>query len=319
MGKDLETYIEEKKRGKTEPETSFGWVPYAPFQREAPRPRRFANAASIWVHAKKMIAVEMRRAKGVKKPDTRGLAMERFAAEWERKKEEERVRKQREEEERTRRQRKEEMLEAMIGESLEAFAVENQRLKAEREEQRAAGRLFRQALEAVGEVSELSRRDGGWRVLMEPWEEKRERRVREGDMSSPIIYQMEVDNEFNITSCTSQGDPIIQKRILGQLNDELERRLRHPMDIQMEEARPRPISDIERETLHQRREKEREVARLCDQALEDFGRVLKITSCADGWQARIELWEEMGRRGSDPQQFDLKLDKELKIVSYEAA
>lgn len=29
--KELETYIEEKKQGAAKPETSFGWVPYAPF------------------------------------------------------------------------------------------------------------------------------------------------------------------------------------------------------------------------------------------------------------------------------------------------
>lgn len=323
--RSIESILEELKQKKESPELTMGWKQYAPFRPEKPRKKRFLNTASIWVFAKKMIAKEMRAAKGIKpKVDPQRAAMERFAAEWDRKKEEEKVRQQKLEEERKRRQRKEEMLEAMLGESLEVFAEENQRLKAERQEQKAVTNLFRQALDAVGEVRELTRSDGGWKVQMEPWEAKRTRRLSGEFDSSPVIYEVKLDKDFYITSCSSSGEPFAAKRILAQLNNELDRKVRKPLELKMEEAEtvgsPRPIRDVERQLLEQEREQEREVARLCEQAFEDFGRLMKITKTEDGWKARVELWEEMGMRqkaGKQPILFDLKLDNELKVVSYQ--
>ncbi|MDI6815108.1 MAG: hypothetical protein QMC90_03405 [Dehalococcoidales bacterium] len=320
--KSAEELFEEMKQRREEPEfAAISWKQYAPFKPEKPKQRRFLNAASIWVFARKMIAQEWKRARGIpSRDDPVKLARERlesFAADYKRRKEEERIRQQKAEEEKRRRQQKEAMLEAMIGESLEAFAMANQSLKAEREEHKALTGLFRQALDTVGQVFELSRSDGGWNVHLEPWEERKSRRLRgEGD-GSPVIYEMKIDKDFTITSCRGGSDSITAKRVLDQLNHELDKKVRKPLE-QVAEAKPRPMVDIGRESFQAEREKEREVARVCDQALEDFGRVMKVSKAEDGWKVRIEVWDEMGVRGRKPTLFELKVDEDLKIVSYEA-
>lgn len=324
--KSLAAILEEKNNNWNNQDlTELGWRQYSPFRAEKPRQKRFLNTASIWVFARKVMAEEWRKAKGVKRPDPTKVAMERYALEWDKKKEEERIREQRAAEEGARRERKEAMLEAMLGESVELFAAENQRLKAEREEQKAVTRLFQNALDAVGTVLELHRSDGGWIARMEPWEERRARRLRGDWDSPPVVYEIRMGKDYYITSCTGGGDPLVSRRVLTQLNNELDRRIRKPLELQALEGkveRPRPITDIERELLEQEREREREVTALLEQALEDFGRVMKVSRTDDGfWKARIELWEEMGMRrrkpGTPPLLFDVKIDDELKVVSYE--
>lgn len=324
--KSPEEMFAEMKQRRGEPEVTMGWKQYNPWMKEKPRKRRFLNTASIWVFAKKMIAQEMRAAKGIKpKVDPTKLAMERFAVDWERKKEEEKIAAQKAEQERQRKQRKAEMLDAMTGESLELFAQENQRLKAEREEQKALTKLFRQALDTVGEVVQLNRNDGGWYIQMEPWEEKRSRRIQ-GDMDSqPVVYEIKLDKDFYITSCTSGGDPFVSKRILAKLNSELDRRIRKPLELQLEETKQlekrTPIAEVERRLLEEELEEDRMIAKLCEQSLEDFGRVIKMNRVEDGWKVRIELFEEMGiqsrKIGTKPLLFDLTVDKDLKVVSYQ--
>ena len=107
--KSLEAILEEmKSRRIDELESTIAWQQYNPWQREKPRKRRSLNNASIsiWVFARKMIAREMRRAKGIKpKRDPELVAMERYAQDWERRKAEEKIRVQRAEEERQRRPR----------------------------------------------------------------------------------------------------------------------------------------------------------------------------------------------------------------------
>jgi len=219
------------------------------------------------------------------------------------------------------------MLEAMLGENVEAFAEMNQALKEEREEQKALTRLFRQALDSVGEVLELHRSNGGWNVRMEPWEEKRARRMRLEMDSPPAIYEIKLDKDFYLTSASSGGDPFAAKRILAKLNTELDRKIRKPLELQMEEAamlaKPSRISDVERRMEAERREEDKVVAKLCAEALEDFGRIMRIARSEDdeGWRVRVELFEEMGvprrKPGKAPLLFDVRIDKDLKVTSYQ--
>ncbi|MFQ5853295.1 MAG: hypothetical protein ACE5JU_22275, partial [Candidatus Binatia bacterium] len=72
-----------------------GWAQYNPWRKEEEKEgkkQRQVNTATIWCWAKKLIAREWARAKGIKRKDPRIYALEREAAQWREKREEERKR-----------------------------------------------------------------------------------------------------------------------------------------------------------------------------------------------------------------------------------
>ncbi|WP_219855510.1 hypothetical protein [Candidatus Hakubella thermalkaliphila] len=68
------------------------WRQYSPWQKEEKKEKRPLNASSIWVFARKLMAREWARALGRRREDARMGALEREAAWYKAKKEEEKKR-----------------------------------------------------------------------------------------------------------------------------------------------------------------------------------------------------------------------------------
>lgn len=131
------------------------------------------NAATIWCLAKKIIASEWARAKGIKRPDPRLRALERQASCWKEEKEKE---KRRTEEERLRAQKRKESLKI----SLQSF---KQRLLAERNN-------LEGALQEIGRIIQVNKNNGEWIAQIEPWEEMRIRNIQRRGKPPIIVYQV---------------------------------------------------------------------------------------------------------------------------------
>lgn len=171
------------------------WRQYSPWQKEERKDKRKEkrplNASSIWVFARKLMAREWARALGRRREDARMGVLEREAAWYKVKKEEE---KKRIEEEKRRIERQKEMLE----ESLQVFSERLLEAKESGITAERAAELLEGALESVGEVIAVDWIEDGCVVHIEPWEEKTLRRQRRDNL--PVIYKLKVDERVGIVS-----------------------------------------------------------------------------------------------------------------------
>ncbi|GFP18942.1 hypothetical protein HKBW3S03_00446 [Candidatus Hakubella thermalkaliphila] len=166
------------------------WRQYSPWQKEEKKEKRPLNASSIWVFARKLMAREWARALGRRREDARMGALEREAAWYKGKKEEE---KKRIEEEKRGIERQKEMLEESLQVFSERLLGAKEGITAER-----AAELLEGTLESVGEVIEVDWIEDGCVVHIEPWEEKRLRRQRRDNL--PVIYKLKIDDRLGIVS-----------------------------------------------------------------------------------------------------------------------
>ncbi|GFP42498.1 hypothetical protein HKBW3C_01622, partial [Candidatus Hakubella thermalkaliphila] len=130
------------------------------------------------------------RALGRRREDARMGALEREAAWYKGKKEEE---KKRIEEEKRGIERQKEMLEESLQVFSERLLGAKEGITAER-----AAELLEGTLESVGEVIEVDWIEDGCVVHIEPWEEKRLRRQRRDNL--PVIYKLKIDDRLGIVS-----------------------------------------------------------------------------------------------------------------------
>lgn len=185
-----------KDRGKDD---TVEWRQFSPRgEEEEKKEKRPLNASSIWVFAKKLMAIEWARALGRKREDPRKFALEREAAQWKKKKKEEKER--RIEEKKTRIQRQKEMLR----ESLQIFGEKLLEVKEDTNAKFAA-ELFEECLENVGEVMNVNWAGEGCDVWIEPWEERKLRRLR-GD-NLPVIYRLKIGEQLDIISYERVDQP----------------------------------------------------------------------------------------------------------------
>ena len=169
---------EEKK--EVEP---VGWVQYNPWKKEEEKEKkRRVNTATIWCFAKRLIAKEWARARGIKTRDPGLYLLEQQAARWKEKKGEEEKRK---EEENKRIQGQKELLKRSL-----QFFVEKLLQTKEEISPELATKLLQDALEDVGEVIDVNWTGDGGDVWIEPWEEKRLRNLQRRGRPPIVTYKV---------------------------------------------------------------------------------------------------------------------------------
>lgn len=117
--------------------------------------------------------------------------------------------------------------------------------------------LLEEALAEVGRAVRLERVEEGWEAQLEPWEELKLRRMRSARYlprrlhMPPVMYELRLDRDLAITSCTGAEGASVAEQVLTQLRTTLDRRVREPIERQKEEEalrRPRvPPAELERE------------------------------------------------------------------------
>ena len=169
---------EEKK--EVEP---AGWVQYNPWKKEGEeKKKRQVNTATIWCFAKRLIAKEWARARGIKTRDPHLYLLEQQAAQWKEKKEEEERRKDKENK---RIQKQKRLLERV----LQVFREE---LLGTKEDITLgfATKLLQDSLEEAGEVIDVNWTGDGCDIWIEPWEEKRLRNLKRRGRPPIVTYKV---------------------------------------------------------------------------------------------------------------------------------
>jgi len=266
-----EEVLKHQKQSVTD---GLDWVQYKALEREKKEEQPISlNMATIRSMAKKLIAREWRRAKGLPQHDYRADNLEREAASWTGKKELE---------QRIQREKEERIMKYVI--KLNSALNEFSRKLVDDIEEVAD--VFNNILEdEVGEIFKIDWSQEGCKVWFEPWEEKRQRRIR-GE-SFPSIFEAVIDGNMDISSLEEVESTEIKSIII-------------------EDALVQSLEDsIEFGNLN-----ESELDKALEDTLSDFGRLATLKRTQKGWTATVEPWEEVRRRNIertsiDPQKYTI--------------
>ncbi|MFZ6016269.1 MAG: hypothetical protein ACOYU0_01385 [Nitrospirota bacterium] len=253
---------------RAESRDEIAWVQYKPWQKEEDKKKKRIplNMATIVALRKKLIATEWARALGKRTQDSRLHDLEREAVVWKQRKEEE---KRKKEEIRMRIEKHKEVLN-------EALIEFGKRLRDQKDalDPKMASGLLEEVLENAGEVFDIEWQENRCLIWIEPWEEKKHRRIFGFDI--PIIYRVEIDENFQISSFEEVED----EEVIESLREEL---LTKPLRESL-----RGISfNIDNED---------KARQLLEDKFSEIGRLISLERTADGWLATIEPWEEMRLR-----------------------
>jgi len=268
-----------------------GWIQFNPLtkEQEGKKEKQIPlNMATVVAIRKKLIAAEWARALGKKKQDSRLYDLERQATDWYQKREEE---KRRKEEIEARIEKHKESLSEILIEFAKTLREKKEattgsfhaKSRAEVEQfrmcQKAMGPknlagLLEESLADAGEVFDIEWQEDGCLVWIEPWEEKKLRRVSGFDI--PVIYRAKIDENLEVSSYEAVED----QEVIESLKEEI---LTKPFRESLE-----GISfDIDDE------EQARE---FLEDKLSEIGRLIDLERTENGWLATIEPWEEMRLR-----------------------
>lgn len=296
MSQEKRTQIEQQENDKESPFKSlspeeilkhqeqtgtdaFDWVQLNPHKKEEKKEQPISlNMATIRSMAKKLIAREWRRARGIQKQDPRVYNLEREAVS---------LREKKELKQRIQREKEEKIVKYVIklNSALNEFS---RKLVSDYETLyvKETANVFNNILEEeVGEIFKIDWSPEGCKVWFEPWEEKRQRRIR-GE-SFPSMFEAVIDGNMDICSF-----------------EEVESR--EVKSVVIEEALVQNLEDsIEVENLN-----ETELEEALENTLSDFGRLVSLKRIQKGWTAAVEPWEEVRRRNiermsADPQKYTI--------------
>ncbi|MBU4446845.1 hypothetical protein KJ656_17475 [bacterium] len=266
-----EEVLKHQKQSVTD---GLDWVQYKALEREKKEEQPISlNMATIRSMAKKLIAREWRRAKGLPQHDYRADNLEREAASWTGKKElEQRI--QREKEER------------IMKYVIKLNSALNEFSRKLVDDIGEVADVFNNILEdEVGEIFKIDWSQEGCKVWFEPWEEKKQRRIR-GE-SFPSMFEAVIDGNMDISSfeevkSAEVKSVIIEEALVQNLEDSIE------------------IGDLN----------ETELEEALEDTLSDFGRLVSLKRIQKGWTATVEPWEEVRRRniermGPDPYKYTI--------------
>ncbi|MBU4483732.1 MAG: hypothetical protein KKG62_06465 [Actinobacteria bacterium] len=289
FAKELVDY--DKRRLSTGPKgesDGIGWVQYKPWQKEEDEKKKKQkplNMATIVSIRKKLIAKEWARALGKRTQDTRFYDLEREAATWKERREAEEKRKK---EIRLRIERNKEVLSealAEFGKKLREQKVAtagNPKPNQGTMDLKALSALLEESLENAGGVFDIEWKENECLVWIEPWEEKKQRRLLGFDI--PVIYRVRIDENLEITSYEKVED----EEIIESLREEI---LTKPL----------------RESLQGvsfNIDNEQEAQAFLEDKLLNIGRLINLERTKTGWLATIEPWEEIRlrnvKRGGKP-------------------
>lgn len=248
------------EKEKLSPSMLDSWSPLKKKDEKEDKPISL-NTATVMKLAKKMMAIEWRRAKGISRPDPRIVALDKEASTW---KERRDTRKRQEAEEKRRMEEQREQLQSCL-------RIFGKKLYEARDNVSAkmANRLFEEAFDALGEVVDLKWEKEGCSAVIEPWEEKKRRRKERS--TEPGLYELRIDQELNIASYEKIKDEKKQRA------EQVRYFLKPLMSVIREKA---PQVGIE----------------VLENALSEAGRIVALKQENGGWRAVVEPWEEMRMR-----------------------
>ena len=260
------------------------WLPPKKEKKEEVKPR-IVNTATVVALRKKLMAMEWRRAKGITRPDPRIISLEKEAATWKERRE---ARKRQEAEEKRR-------MEELKGQLQACMNIFGKKLYESRNNvtPEMATRLFEEAFDTLGEVVDLKWEEDGCSAVIEPWEEKKRRRMEH--LTEPSLYELRIDRELNIAS---------YQRIKDAKKQRVER-TRHFL---------KPLLSVIREKSPQ------VGIEVLEEALSEAGRTVTLNQEANGWRAKVEPWDEMRvrniERGGQPPivMYEIKFDTDLQVL-----
>jgi len=258
-------------------DTSFSWTQFSPWRGEGKKkkPPKFLNTVTIWCTARRMIAQEWRKAKGITKKD-RGLAiLEQEAAQIAI------VIKEREEAERIQKQEAEARFRKHKQKFEEALKTIGQRMVQEKDNITAIGgiKLVEDSMGDIGKVYNVEWRSDGCDVWIEPWEERWPR--QKTGTTRPVIYKLEINDKMEMASYDLVKDERIikkqqEKMLANQIEKSVDEPLHEPLD---EDNQPSNIQA----SLEKR--------------IDQIGRLIELKKQKeDMWIASVETWEEMRKR-----------------------
>jgi hypothetical protein len=149
------------------------------------------SAASIWRLARKMMAQEWRRALNKPMPDPSIIALEDSAARIREEIDERKSRKALEEEEKQRADRQV----GMLADALTDIAGFYIRGGTEPDPEELSGRVIG-AVRDLGFAFDIRWDTGGCEIWLEPWEERRLRRMRRDEQ--PVVYHIGIDKDMEV-------------------------------------------------------------------------------------------------------------------------
>lgn len=238
----------------------IGWKQVKPSQKEGKKKREISlNTSTVRALAKKLISREWARALG--KPQNLEIdSIEKDAASWKKKKDEEERRKK-ELELKVDKQRK------ILNEALYLFGQKLRQEKSILVPEEAVS-LLEDKLEGVGEVLDIVWHKQGCYIWLEPWEEKKMRRIS-GD-TLPVVYKVKVGQKLDIASYKQVDKENIRNKMREvMLYKPLQRFL---------------IND------------EEDAEKVLEEVLFRIGRIIDIKRTEKGWDVSFEPWERVRKR-----------------------
>ncbi|MCK4418772.1 hypothetical protein KAV79_03105, partial [Candidatus Aerophobetes bacterium] len=246
-------------------DSSFSWMQFSPWRKEGEEKKpKSLNTATIWCLARKMIAREWRRAKGIKKKDFSLDLLEREAAAWKEEKEVQGT-------------RQPEVDVSKHKEKFdEALRIIGERMLEEKDNStsREALRLIENAMESIGKVYNVEWRNDGFDVCIEPWEERRSGQKRGETL--PIIYKLRINDNLQMVSYELVEDEKIRRK-------QKERMLTNQLEKLIDEKSLKGDEQDIKVSLEKR--------------IGQVGRLIELKKQEENiWIAIIEPWEEVRRR-----------------------
>jgi hypothetical protein len=267
------------------------WIQFNPLTKEHKEEKDKQiplNMATVVAIRKKLIAAEWARALGKSTRDNRVADLERQASDWYRKREDERRRK---EEIETRIEKHKESLSEILIEFAKTLRekkeattgpfraksraeVEQFRVRTKAMDPKNLAGLLEASLADAGEVFDIEWQEDGCLLWIEPWEEKKLRRISGFDI--PVIYRARIDENLEVISYEEVED----EAVIESLKREI---LTKPLKRSLEEVSVN-VDD------------EEQAEQFLEDKLSEIGRLIDLERTASGWLATIESWEEMRLR-----------------------
>ena len=332
---------ERKEGGKAEP--AVQWRQYSPWaekEKEKGTPRRI-NMATIHALARKIIAREWRRIRGIPGPDPRVKALEKEIATFEARRLEKKLRKEEE-------QRKiEEMVKRYQGQlqilvnSLQAPQMLKKMENGAEETLKASLSIesLRSCLEEVGRIETLEEIKENFLAKIEPWHEMKIR-MMQLEQIPPQIYEIKINKDFELESFILQDpkavkEKKVEKRVRvykAKLEEALggiqEMNGKGPSFAKAMESKEEERTDLsveakeklELEKKELEKELKPELPDLLRETFDKVGRIVSVSKIDEGWSALVEPWEEMRQRiiekKEEPFIYNIRVNNNLQLISY---
>ena len=272
------------------------WVQFDPLQAETQDAQGARSVSTITISclARKMMAEEWRRAKGIRKRDPWVAELERSAGQYQ-------ARKIAQQEEKRRqamclKQEHDRLLECVDG---FVHAMLDRKHRNGASSLGEVGDLMAAAFGTLGEVVCVEWTEGGGCTLwLEPWPDRNKRR-RKGDVQ-PVLGKLTLDAKLNISGYERVTDPAVRQEKRAGL---LLQRLR--------------LSSDELRTLRT----PQEVLDFVAQEAWELGRVLDTTLENGWWKIRMQPWDEVRRHNLNTSnngpipEYEITVSKDLQTLS----